>query len=286
MGCFRKCMTSAAAYFGLAVLALTLGGGRVHAADEREAVKQSASSYVSAERTINVTRFDPAAPGPHPAVLLLHGIDGAEKNAAIYHRLAGNLAVKGYVVFVVRYFDCFADRPKELAFFCDNVKGHLNGAAVKERDRVQRAFGDCLTAVNDGIKYVRKQPGVDRERIGLVGFSLGAFLALSAATCEEWKVAAVVDLFGGLPEEMHKQAKGLPPVLILHGDQDQTVPVAAAHALQKSLKENRIDHDIEVYKGAGHMFDNGKGGVDWRAALDAEKRTHAFLDQHLKKGDK
>jgi carboxymethylenebutenolidase len=286
MRCSRKLTTLARLWFGLTLTALALGGGRAHAADEKQAVKQSAGSYVSAERKINVTRFEPAEPGPHPAVLLLHGVDGADKDEAIYHTLAGCLAAKGYIVFVVRYFDCFAGRPKELEFFRDNVKGYLTGKAADEATRLKAAFHDCLTAVCDGVRYVRTQPGVNKERVGVVGFSLGAFLALSAATEKDLKVAAVVDLFGGLPEEMQPQAKALPPVLILHGDKDQTVPVGAAYALQKLLKENRIDHDIKVYKGVGHLFDNGKGGTDWLAAWDAEKRAHAFLNKHLKKVDK
>jgi carboxymethylenebutenolidase len=275
-------MTSAAAYFGLVVLALALVGGRVHAADEKEAVKKPNGSYLSAKRTINVTRFDPAAPGPHPAVLLLHGIDGADENAAIYHRLAGNLAAKGYVVFVVRYFDCFANRPEELEFFCGNVKDHLTGAAVKEPDRVKRAFQDCLTAVSDGVRYVRQQPGVDKDRVGVAGFSLGAFLALSAATQPKLEIAAAVDLFGGLPQEMHGQAKNLPPVLILHGDKDQVVPEKIARDLEKLLKNNETAHEVKVYKDVGHMFDKGDGKIDWLTALDAESRAHAFLDKYLK----
>jgi carboxymethylenebutenolidase len=282
----RKHAAPVSTLVGLTLLVLALGSGQAFAGDDNEAVQKSSESYLSAKRKINVTRFEPAATGPHPAVLLLHGVDGADKNEAAYHALAGRLAANGYVVFVVRYFDCFADRPKELALFRDNVKDHLTGAAVKEPDRVKRAFQDCLTAVSDGVQYVRTQPGVNKERVGLVGFSLGAFLALSAATCEELKVAAVVDLFGGLPEELHERAKALPPVLVLHGDKDQVVPVKIARDLGKLLTNNKVAPEVEVYKGVRHMFDDGEGGIDWLAALKAEKRAHAFLDKHLKNREK
>jgi dienelactone hydrolase len=282
MRCSGKWTISAPAFFGLTVLALALGGGRVFAADEKEAVKKSAGSYLSAERKINVTRFDPAAPGPHPAVLLLHGIDGADENEKTYHKLADRLAAKGYVVFFVRYFDCFANRPEELAFFRANVKDYLTGAAVNRRECLKAAFQDCLTAVCDGVKYVRQQPGVDKDRVGVAGFSLGAFLALSAATQPKSEIAAVVDLFGGLPQEMHGQAKNLPPVLILHGDKDQVVPEKIARDLEKLLKGNKVDHEIEVYKGVGHMFDKGNGEIDLFTTLKAETLAHAFLAKYLK----
>jgi carboxymethylenebutenolidase len=274
----------AATLFSLTIL--MLGGGQALADGDKEAVKKAAGSYLSAKHKIKVTSFDPAERGLHPAVLLLHGADGAEENEKVYHQTAERLAMKGYVVFVVCYFDCFAERPKELAFFRDNVKSYLTKKDVDEPGRLKAAFGDCLNTVCDSVRYVREQPGVDKERVGLVGFSLGAFLALSAATREELKVAAVVDLFGGLPEEMQPRAKTLPPVLILHGDKDQIVPVAAANSLQKMLKENGIEHEIKVYPGVGHMFDKGKSLTGGLAALDAEKRAHAFLNKHLQKMDK
>jgi predicted esterase len=37
---------------------------------------------------------------------------------------------------------------------------------------------------------------------------------------------------------MHKKAKALPPVLILHGDKDKVVPVKIARDLEKLLKDN------------------------------------------------
>jgi carboxymethylenebutenolidase len=289
MRCSRKQTNLARLWFGLTLLALALGQSPVLAADDKasdkETVKKSADSYLSARRKINVTRFDPAGKGPHPAVLFLHGIDGAEKYEAIYFMLARRLAEKGYVVFFVRYFDCFADRAEELKFFRDNVKGHLTGKGGDERKRVEAAFGDCLTAVSDAVRYVRAQPSVDKDRVGLVGFSLGAFLALSAATQEDTKVAAVVDLFGGLPAPMHERAKALPPVLIIHGDKDETVPVETARGLERLLRMNKPAPEVQVYEGVGHMFDNVKRGIKLDAARDAEQRATAFLEKHLKRPD-
>ena len=289
MGWFRKRTLSASALFGLAAMALALAGGRSPAADDKasdaEAVKKSTDSYLSAQRKINVTRFDPAGKGPHPAVLFLHGIDGAEKYETIYSLLANRLAAKGYAVFFVRYFDCFADRQEELKLFRDNVKGHLTGKGGGEPKRLEAAFGDCLTAVSDAVRYVRAQPGIDKDRVGLVGFSLGAFLALAAATQEDTKVAAVVDLFGGLPGPLHERAKALPPVLILHADKDETIPVETARRLERLLRKNEAAPELQVYEGVGHMFDDGKGGIDRRAAGDAERRATAFLQRHLKRPD-
>jgi hypothetical protein len=58
MRCSRRQTALARLWFGLTLLALAFGRGPVLAADEKEAVKKSADSYLSAQRKINVTRFD------------------------------------------------------------------------------------------------------------------------------------------------------------------------------------------------------------------------------------
>jgi hypothetical protein len=40
-----------------------------------------------------------------------------------------------------------------------------------------------------------------------------------------------------------------------------------------------------VYEGVGHLFEDGKGGLCWTAAFDAEKRATAFLQKHLQRHD-
>ena len=61
--------------------------------------------------------------------------------------------------------------------------------------------------------------------------------------------------------------------------------LSTARSLEKLLKGNEIVHEIEVYKGVGHVFDDGKGGLCWIAALNAEDRATKFLEKHLKQPD-
>jgi dienelactone hydrolase len=261
----------------LAALALPIG------ATAADGDKTTEGSYAVGERTISFTRFDPATPGPHPAILLLHGLDGAARNKANYHAVASGMAERGYVVFVVRYFDAFANRADELAFFREHVKDQLNATPNAKQQRVLALFNECLAVVAAGVQYARTQPGVDGERVGIVGFSLGGFLALSAATQKDLKVTAVVELFGGLPGHLYPQVGALPPVLLLHGDQDRVVPVESARRLEKALKEQGTVHQVQVYAKVGHVFEDDKGGFCWVAAMDAQQRADAFLQQHLKR---
>jgi carboxymethylenebutenolidase len=102
---------------------------------------------------------------------------------------------------------------------------------------------------------------------------LGAYLALSASAIDS-RIQAVVEFFGGMPKEMRLFARRLCPVLILHGEQDKTVPVEEAYRLQQLLEKKQIAYEMQIYPGVGHGFT----GEDRR---DAGLRTLAFLERHL-----
>jgi carboxymethylenebutenolidase len=116
---------------------------------------------------------------------------------------------------------------------------------------------------------------VDANRIGLLGFSLGAYLSLAMAT-QDSRIAAVAELFGGLPGPFTRDAGNLPPVLILHGAQDTTVPIDRAYELERILQEKSIPYQIQIYPDQGHVF----RGL---AQLDAMRRVAEFFRSYLLK---
>ena len=110
------------------------------------------------------------------------------------------------------------------------------------------------------------------RRIRVLGFSLGAYLALSLGSIDARQ--AVAEYFGGLPREIRPFMRRLPPTLILHGDADTVVPVAEAYSLQKALEERKVPYELEIYPGEGHHFD-----AETRVKADA--RMHAFFRKYL-----
>ncbi len=230
-----------------------LGLARAPAA--RAGVAETTASYESQGKTIAVDRFEPDGPGRHPAVLLIHGAGGL-KGGVVFREYALLLARRGYVAHVVHYFDRTGDEVAKVPSSLQN-------------------FSAWRAAVADAISHAAAQPNVDPGRIGLVGFSLGAYLSLSLAT-DDPRVAVVVDYFGGLPEVLARDVNAMPPVLILHGERDRIVPVQAARDLERMLKQKGGPYEIHIYPDQGHGF----RGDDSRDALD---RTVAFLDKHLKK---
>ena len=138
---------------------------------------------------------------------------------------------------------------------------------------IQDFFMQWLDTLRDALAYIVTQPGIDERRIGLLGFSLGGFLSLTLAT-QEPGIAAVAELFGGLPEYFIQDASKLPPVLILHGGRDTVVPVAEAEKLEAVLKQHEISYEMKIYSDQGHHFTR-------LAQIDALRRVVAFFRRYL-----
>jgi dienelactone hydrolase len=215
-------------------------------------VIQSQTSFESGGKEILLDCFLPRANGERfPAVIGLHGSGGGHVSMA---EPANMLAAQGFAVYVLHYFD-------------------RTGTTEADRGTMFRHFPVWMKTLWDSVSFVTRQPQVDATRIGLLGFSLGAYLALSNAAIDP-RVQAVVEFFGGLPKEMKFFMRRLCPTLILHGDADPTVPVEEAYHLQNVLEKKHIAYEMQIYPGAGHGFT----GETWR---DAGLRTLSFLQKHL-----
>jgi acetyl esterase/lipase len=93
------------------------------------------------------------------------------------------------------------------------------------------------------------------------------------------------ELLGGTPDQVpdayrlvspvtHASSDD-PPVLTLHGDKDEIVPVSQAELLDKKIKEVGGRHELVVLTGQGHGFGGEHG-------LRALKLQDEFFDKHLK----
>jgi dienelactone hydrolase len=137
--------------------------------------------------------------------------------------------------------------------------------------------------VRAAVRHAAGPPEVDRARVGLVGFSLGACLALAVAgEAGGPGVAAVIDLFGYLPDELGRNAARLPPALVLHGGADKVVEVEKALALESLLKKHgRTADEVKIYDKQGHLFQGV--GLLQPDVLDAWERSLDFLARHLRR---
>jgi dienelactone hydrolase len=217
-------------------------------------ITESRSTFDSGGQSIAYDAFVPlVANGQRfPAVIGLHGSAGGH---ATMSDPATMLAGQGFAVYVLHYFD------------------RTGTTGVADKQTAIRHFPLWGKTVWDAITQIERRPEVDPHSIGLLGFSLGAYLVLSVAAVDS-RVRAVVDFFGGFPKEMKFFMRRLCPTLILHGEADPTVPVEEAYHLQEILEKKNIPYELQIYPNAGHGFT----GDVWQ---DACRRTLAFLQKYL-----
>ena len=268
----------------LAALVLLVAPAFAEPEKEGGKPKVETATFKSGGKSVAVEYSKPTKPGKHPAVVLLHAVDGIDATwGPLYRDLAAEYAGRGYVVVLVHYFDRTDPDKKERAGYRDLFVNHFNRKETprKEQERMTALFGAWGEAVRDAVAYARSRPEVDRDRVGLVGFSLGASLALAAAAEHDLKLACLVELFGALPHEHRGRVRELPPTLVIHGDADAVVPVEEAYLLAGLLVARKQRPEVEVLAGAEHMFlKDGKALQRWPLAV-AKMKVDAFLTLHL-----
>lgn len=211
--------------------------------------------YSSGSINIQIDQFEPETGEKHPALLVLHGSGGA----ASYwmDRFAPMLREAGVAIYAPHYFEKTATQRATMSMILDG-----------------RHFIAWLTAVQDAVSYIAERPNVDPTRIGVVGISLGGYLAVALAI-EDKRIRSVVEISGGVPLGWEaRMNSGMPPTLVIHGADDDIVPVAEAHKLQALLEEHHLTHEVEIFPGQTHWFAGS-------AHLQLLMRCASFLGTHL-----
>jgi dienelactone hydrolase len=241
------------------------------------------ATFVAGGKKIGVEQFEPSKKGKYPAVVLLHGIDGLHAgNQLLFRSAARSVADTGFVVLLIHYHDrtgtSLKDAPALLAKFQGLLENPIKNG--KEHKALRELFDSWAQAVRDALAHARALPSVDRERVGLVGISLGGYLAAAVASEPAQRVGAVAVLFGGIPNHNAATLTHFPPALVLSGDQDQVVPVRESYRLRNLLRSKKLSCAEKVYEGIGHGFVRD-GNPDLLTALAAQVEVATFLTKHL-----
>src|SRR5262245_34558265 len=228
-----------------------------------------------------------------PGIVIIHGggWTGGTKRGAREQNIGTNLVKNGYVCVSIDYLLASQDKPT----WPQNLH-------------------DCKTSVR-WLRANAEKYHVDPDHIGVIGGSAGGHLALMVGLAKpeagldpkgpygtfSCQVQAVVDLYGPadlvhrgrdyvmLPgtladkRDLYKQAspvthvrKGNPPVLILHGTKDATVPVEQSQRMAEALKQAGVEHELILVEGAPHSFHLQPKEQDLRPAVIG------FFNKHLK----
>ena len=269
----------------------------------RDVVYQTVDGY----RPQIVDIYVPAAKGPHPLVLYIHG--------------------GGWRAGHTRHSGALSDFPKALAALA--AEG-FTVASLEYRLSSEAQFPAQLQDANAALRFLRanaKAYKIDPARAGVWGGSAGGHLtALTALTCRDAAldpqagsdqcVQAAVTWYGvfdfagmnATPDGNSAGAKLLgctgpcsaeanrkvspvaymdakdPPFLLIHGTEDKVVPVTQSHLGEAALKAAGVPVESIYIEGVDHSF-IGKTPADTRAAtLKATNATFDFFHKILKAG--
>lgn len=206
---------------------------------------------------------------PAPAVIVIHEVTGVNDDI---RDIAGRIHDHGYAVAVP---DLYSGGAKPLCIartVLDANRNHGRGSA----ERIGRVRA-----------WLGAQAEIDADRIGVIGFCLGAGIALMAAARSD--VAAASVNYGEVPEDT-ALLEGICPVVGSYGGEDARL-LPSAQRLEEALARMRVPHDVKIYEGAGHSFLNrsvpglvqrfASVGYQPSQAADAWERIFAFFDEHL-----
>lgn len=204
----------------------------------------------------------PGSESPAPGVVLCHGFTGTKAEAHfIFTKLARALAAAG------------------IAAFRFDFRGSGDSGGAFEDMTIGGEISDALRALN----ILAEQPGIDRERLGILGLSLGGCVAACASGRSDLVKATVLwapvhdpdvqfarlsgvsypyEVSGGMSigkafvdelvdiDPIAELARSRGPALVLHGSEDGTIPVELSKAF--------VSAEREVVDGADHTFANAQ----------------------------
>lgn len=120
--------------------------------------------------------------------------------------------------------------------------------------------------------------GLPETHVMLMGFSQGAMTALFCGLRRTVPPAAILAFSGYLiaPATLAAEIRGRPPVLLVHGEADEVVPVAGSRAAETVLREAGVPVEVAYAPRLGHGIDEtglSLGAIMLqRAAASLERR--------------
>lgn len=206
---------------------------------------------------------EPEGEGPFPTVIMIHEFFGL--NESILSK-ADLLAEDGYLVIAP-----------------DTFRGETTSWIPRAIYLVSTTDQADVNADLDSVyAWLKTQPNVDSNRIGIAGFCYGGRVSMLYSLHNGGMAVTVI--FYGSSETDPEILKNLPgPVLGIFGGADQSIPLEEVNALDKGLEAAGIPHQVTVYDGQPHAFVTDAEGIQTDPAqAEAWDEMLTFLDANLK----
>jgi phospholipase/carboxylesterase len=117
-----------------------------------------------------------------------------------------------------------------------------------------RVAADILNKYLDAELAAR---GLTDADLSLIGFSQGTMMSLFVAPRRAKTIAGVIGYSGRLesPELVAKETRSKPPLLLVHGDRDDRLPVELLDRATDTLQAAGFSVEHHVRPGLGHSID-------------------------------
>jgi phospholipase/carboxylesterase len=182
------------------------------------------------------------------AVVLLHGV-GADGNDLI--SLAPAMR---------RWLPDAAFHAPDAPWPCDMAPYGRQWFSLQDRRPAALLVGirRAAPALDAHIDVLLRRHGLSPNRLALLGFSQGTMLALFVAPRRAEALGAVLGFSGALvgAEELQAETRTRPPVMLIHGDADEIIPVEALPLAVEGLTKAGIPVQWIVRPGLPHGIDD------------------------------
>jgi phospholipase/carboxylesterase len=124
-------------------------------------------------------------------------------------------------------------------------------SALQLTDRSKVELATSRQVLTDWIQTLPETTGIPLDRTWIAGFSQGGAMTLEIGL--DLPVAGLIVLSGYLHPERPKPQQDAPPTLIVHGRQDDVVPLAAARMSRDQLTQWGVDVKYQEFD-MGHSI--------------------------------
>jgi phospholipase/carboxylesterase len=153
----------------------------------------------------------------------------------------------------------------DAAFVAPNAPSQIPGMAAAHQwwpietfSMAERAAGAAAAApgLDAFITDELENAGLASDRLLLVGFSQGTMMALHVGFRRSDAIAGIVGISGMLvaPEQLKPDILSRPPVLLIHGTEDDVVPFRSMELASTALAEVGVPVETHVSPGVGHSI--------------------------------
>jgi carboxymethylenebutenolidase len=177
---------------------------------------------------------------------------------------------------------------------CDRLAAHgftaiapdLNQGKVAETiEAAQEIMGErdfelSQAVITQAREILRKMPGVQKGKLGVVGFSMGASWALVLSSLTPDEIAAVVLFYGGDLVDFSRMRAACQGHF---AETDEWTPIEDARQIESELRQAGLQTDFYTYPGTGHWFFEEDRMEDYNAAAAqlAWERMVTFLAEQI-----